>query len=82
VQGKFRLQNTNVDRIIGSIRSKCLDHIIVDERHLHRVLSKYFQYHHQGRTHLSLNKDCPEKEYLASAIVNSTAQSHIYEQGG
>ena len=37
------------------------DHIIiVDERHLHRVLSSYFRYYHSTRTHLSLDKDCPE----------------------
>ena len=54
-------QNAYVERIIGSIRRECLNHIIIfDERHLRRVLSAYFQYHHQSRTHLSLNKDCPE----------------------
>jgi hypothetical protein len=44
----------------GSIRRECLDHVIIlSERHLRRVLSSYFQYHHGARTHLSLNKDCP-----------------------
>jgi hypothetical protein len=33
--------------------------IILSERHLRRVLSSYFQYHHEARTHLSLDKDCP-----------------------
>jgi putative transposase len=47
--------------LIGSIRRECLDHIIIfNEHHLRRVLSSYFQYHHQTRTHLSLDKDCPE----------------------
>ena len=41
------------------MRRECLDHIILSERHLHRVLSSYFQYYHDARTHLSLNKDCP-----------------------
>src|SRR5512139_1587796 len=55
-------QNSYVERIIGSIRRECLDHVIIfDERHLHRVLSSYFQYYHETRTHLSLAKDCPEK---------------------
>src|SRR5512139_3282830 len=55
-------QNASVERIIGSIRRECLDHVIIfDERHLHRVLSSYFQYYHETRTHLSLAKDCPEK---------------------
>ena len=50
-----------VERIIGSIRRECLDHVIIfNERQLRRVLSSYFQYHHQTRTHLSLDKDCPE----------------------
>jgi len=54
-------QNAYVERIIGSIRRDCLDHVIVfDERHLRRVLSAYFEYHHRSRTHLSLAKDCPE----------------------
>ena len=54
-------QNAYVERIIGSIRRECLDHIIiVDERHLRRMLSAYFQYHQHSRTHLSLCKDCPE----------------------
>jgi transposase InsO family protein len=54
-------QNAYVERIIGSIRRECLDHIIIlDERHLRRVLSAYFEYHHRSRTHLSLDKDCPE----------------------
>jgi putative transposase len=53
--------NAYVERIIGSIRRECLDHIIIfNERHLRRVLSSYFQYHHKTRTHLSLAKDCPE----------------------
>ena len=54
-------QNAYVERIIGSIRRECLDHVIVfDERHLRRVLLAYFEYHHRSRTHLSLGKDCPE----------------------
>jgi len=54
-------QNAYVERLIGSIRRECLDHIIIfNEHHLRRVLSSYFQYHHQTRTHLALDKDCPE----------------------
>ena len=54
-------QNAYVERIIGSIRRECLNHVIIfDERHLRRVLSSYFQYYHKTRTHLSLDKDCPE----------------------
>jgi putative transposase len=54
-------QNAYVERIIGSVRRECLDHIIIfDERHLRGVLSSYFHYYHKTRTHLSLDKDCPE----------------------
>jgi len=54
-------QNAYVERVIGSIRRECLDHVIIfDERHLRGVLSSYFQYYHSTRTHLSLDKDCPE----------------------
>jgi putative transposase len=53
-------QNPYAERLIGSIRRECLDHVIIlNERHLRRVLSSYFQHHHDSRTHLSLNKDCP-----------------------
>ena len=52
-------QNPYAERLIGSIRRECLDHVIIlNERHLRRVLSSYFQYRHDSRTHLSLNKDC------------------------
>ena len=54
-------QNAFVERVIGSIRSECLDHIvIVNKRHLRRVLSSYVDYYHRTRTHLSLDKDCPD----------------------
>ena len=54
-------QNAYVARLIGSIRRECLDHIIIfNEHHLRSILSRYFQYHHKTRTHLSLNKDCPQ----------------------
>jgi transposase InsO family protein len=54
-------QNAYVERVIGSIRRECLDHIVIfNERHLRRVLSSYFDYYHGTRTHLSLGKDCPD----------------------
>jgi putative transposase len=50
-----------VERVIGSSRRECLDHLIVfNERHLRRVLSSYRDYYQRTRTHLSLMKDCPE----------------------
>jgi transposase InsO family protein len=54
-------QNAYVERVIGSIRRECLDHIVIfNERHLRRVLSSYVDYYHRTRTHLSLDKDCPD----------------------
>jgi len=53
-------QNPYAERLIGSIRRECLDHVIVlDERHLRRVLARYMAYYHGARTHLSLEKDSP-----------------------
>jgi len=54
-------QNPYVERLIGSIRRACLDHVIVlHEHHLRRLLTRYFAYYQQFRTHLSLAMDCPE----------------------
>jgi len=54
-------QNPYVERLIGSIRRECLDHVIVlNERHLKRLLRSYFIYYHGARTHLALAKQCPE----------------------
>ncbi len=54
-------QNPFCERVIGSIRRDCLDHVIViNERHLRRILREYVDYYHTCRTHLSLNKDPPE----------------------
>jgi transposase InsO family protein len=54
-------QNGYVERVIGSIRRECLDHlIIVNEGHLRRVLKRYIHYYNNQRTHLGLNKDSPE----------------------
>ena len=54
-------QNAYAERVIGSIRRECLDHVIVlNERHLRRILSSYLDYYHRSRTHLSLEKDCLE----------------------
>ena len=54
-------QNPFVERLIGSIRRECLNHVIVlNERHLRSILRDYFSYYHTARTHLSLDKQCPK----------------------
>jgi transposase InsO family protein len=53
-------QNGVAERLIGSIRRECLDHIIVlGEAHLRRILKSYARYYNQRRTHLALDKDAP-----------------------
>jgi transposase InsO family protein len=49
-----------VERLVGSIRRECLDHVIVlNEAHLMRILTAYFAYYHEARTHLSLDRNAP-----------------------
>src|ERR1700731_270558 len=53
-------QNGFAERLIGSIRRGCLDHIIVlGETHLRRILKSYARYYNETRTHLALDKDAP-----------------------
>jgi putative transposase len=53
-------QNAYVERLIGSIRRECLDHVIaLNESSLRRILKSYFDYYERSRTHLSLTKDAP-----------------------
>jgi transposase InsO family protein len=53
-------QNGFAERLIGSIRRECLDHIIVlGEAHLCRILKSYTRYYNETRTHLALDKDAP-----------------------
>jgi transposase InsO family protein len=58
-------QNAYAERVIGSIRRECLNHVVVlSERHLREILSKYVDYYNATRTHLSLAKDAPESRSL------------------
>ena len=53
-------QSPCVERLIGSIRRECLDHVtVLSQAHLRRVLARYVSYYHGSRTHLSLEKDAP-----------------------
>jgi hypothetical protein len=55
-------QNPYVERLIGSIRRECLNHVIVfNQGSLRRILKSYLHYYRKSRTHLSLAKDTPEK---------------------
>jgi transposase InsO family protein len=53
-------QNAYVERLIGSIRRECLNHVIIlEESSLRRILKSHFEYYDHTRTHLSLDKDAP-----------------------
>ena len=53
-------QNGYIERLIGSIRRECTDHLIVfNAEHLRRILARYAAYYNQVRTHVSLEKDAP-----------------------
>jgi len=53
-------QNPYCERVIGTLRRECTDHVVVlSQRHLRRILREYLDYYHRSRTHLSLAKDAP-----------------------
>ena len=66
--------NGYVERVIGSIRRDCLDHhIVLNEKHLHKILNDYLEYYHHDRTHLGLDKDPPINRPITSK-PNSTSK--------
>jgi putative transposase len=79
-------QNAFVERLIDSIRRECLDHVVVlNRRHLHRILKSYLTYYHCTRTHLALAKDAPEprpvmREGRIIAIPQVGGLHHRYER--
>ena len=53
-------QNPYCERVIGSIRQECLDRIIIlNEKHLCRIMKEYLDYYHHSRPHLSLERNSP-----------------------
>ena len=68
-------QNGFVERLIGSIRRECVDHIIVlGETHLRRILGSYARYYNETRTHLALDKDAPvSRPVKRTGVVRSRA---------
>jgi putative transposase len=72
-------QRAYVERVIGSIRRECLDHVIVfHESSLRRILRSYFDYYHRWRTHLSLRKDSPEPRAIQPPEMGSVvAVPHV-----
>ena len=82
-------QNGVAERFIGSVRRECLDHVIVlNERHLYRLVKNYVDYYNGSRTHLTLRKDSPVSRKVQlrpgfDARIISTPQAnglhHRYE---
>ena len=61
-------QNGHTERLIGSLRRECLDHVVIfGEWHLRHVLLWYMEYYNRARTHLSLNKDAPVRRAVQAA---------------
>jgi putative transposase len=74
-------QNAFAERLIGTIRRECLNHVIVlGERHLRWTLRNYFGYYHRFRTHLALEKDAPETRPVENAAAGPIVE--VPEVGG
>jgi len=70
-------QNGHTERLIGSIRRDCLDHVVVfGEQHLRHLLRSYQRYYNDARTHLSLNKDAPALRAV-QAVGRIVANPHL-----
>jgi putative transposase len=68
-------QNPFCERLIGSVRQDCLNHVIIlGESHLRRILARYFRYYHKYRTHLSLAKDAPESRAIQEAELGKVIE--------
>ncbi len=69
-------QNAYVERVIGSFRRELLDHVIIlNERHLKRLLSSYLHYYHPWRTHRSLDRDAPDGRPVRPAEPKHVTES-------
>ncbi len=76
-------QNGQVERLIGSVRRECLDHVLVfGEADLRRVLKAYAGYYNKVRTHLSLDKDAPHcrRTQTVGAIVAMPVLERLHHQ--
>ncbi len=63
-------QRAYIERLIGTIRRECLDHVIVfNETALYKRIQLFLAYYHESRTHLSLKKDTPETRAVQTADV-------------
>ncbi len=71
-------QNPYVERVIGSIRRECTDHIIaLGERHLLQTLLRYVAYYNQARCHLSVERNAPEPRWVEDSPGEVVATAHL-----
>ena len=76
-------QNPYVERLHGSIRRECLDHVIVfNDDHLRRILRSYFAYYHEDRTHLGLGKETPMGRPISSCASPTSTLIGLPRVGG
>ena len=76
-------QNGVAEPWVGSVRRDLLDHVIVlNQRHLRRLMKNYLRYYHEDRTHLGLGKDTPEGRVVASASPSGSKIISMPRLGG
>ena len=81
-------QNPYVERLIGTLRRELLDHVVLlDEKHLRRVLGRYLKYYHGWRCHNSLEQDSPDGRTVQPAELGEVVEfpeagglHHLYER--
>jgi putative transposase len=74
-------QNPYVERLIGTLRCECFDHVIVlNASHTRRILTGYLHYYHRWRTHLSLAMDSPDSRPVQPADLGAVVE--FLEVGG
>lgn len=81
-------QNPYINRVIGSIRRECLNHLIIlNEDHLRRILLEYFDYYHNARPHQSLDSNSPNPRKIESqsngkviALPQVGGMHHLYRR--
>ena len=77
------LENPYVERLIGTLRRECLDHVLIlGEWHLRRILTLYSIYYNEMRTHLGLGKDAPLRRAVqrSGTIVSTPILSGLHHR--
>jgi transposase InsO family protein len=76
-------QNGVAERFVATVRRELLDHVVVlNERHLRRLLESFIGYYHQDRTHLGLGKDSPRGRPVERRLDSASAVVGLPRVGG